>query len=157
MKRLLLTTALLFATAYASADTGHHGSHGKGYSFGQPGKAGDVNRTVDVTAGDDMRFTFKPPLKDIQRGETIRFRVHNTGKLTHEFSIGDAASQRAHALMMKKMPDMKHEADPGALSLAGGERGELIWTFAGSADLVFACQIPGHFDAGMKQTVQLAK
>lgn len=157
MKRLILTAALLFTTAYASADAGHHGSHGKSYSFGQPGKPGDVTRTIDVTAGDDMRFTFKPPLKDIRRGETIRFRIHNTGKLAHEFSIGDAASQRAHATMMKKMPDMKHEADPSALSLEGGQQGELIWTFTGNADLVFACQIPGHFDAGMKQTVKLAK
>ena len=51
---------------------------------------------------------------------------------------------------MRKMPDMKHK-DPNTVSLAPGESAMLSWRFKGSDTVVFACNIPGHFEAGMKQ------
>jgi uncharacterized cupredoxin-like copper-binding protein len=47
--------------------------------------------------------------------------VTNVGRITHEFSISDRASQRAHALMMKKMPNMKHEDDPATVTVEPGQ------------------------------------
>ncbi|MDH3219117.1 MAG: hypothetical protein OEO19_06245 [Gammaproteobacteria bacterium] len=51
--------------------------------------------------------------------------------------------------MMQKMPDMKHN-DPNTVSLAPGESTSLTWKFMGKDTVVFACNIPGHFEAGMK-------
>ncbi|TJZ73112.1 cupredoxin domain-containing protein [Chitiniphilus eburneus] len=162
MKPMILAPlfALVLGTAFAAGDHGH-GGHGdaRQYTFGSPGQDSAVTRTIEVSAGDDMKFTYSPPLTGIKQGETIRFVIRNTGKLAHEFSVGDAASQRAHALMMKKMPDMKHADDPSAVSLAPGQTGHLVWRFdkAMSGDVIFACQVPGHYDAGMKTSVKLTK
>ena len=72
--------------------------------------------------------------------------------------LGDTASQRAHVAMMKKMPDMRHENDPAAVTLAPGETKEVIWKFSKPirGQLEFACQIPGHYDAGMTSKVAFA-
>ncbi|MBE9608251.1 cupredoxin domain-containing protein [Chitinilyticum piscinae] len=163
MKTTLIITSFLLALAapasFAAGSGEHdHGSmHGEGYSFGEPGKATEVTRTIKVSAGDDMKFVFDPPIGSIKRGETIRFDITNTGKTVHEFSVGDAASQRAHALMMKKMPDMKHDADPSAVTLEPGQSGSVIWKFnkTPQGDIVFACQKPGHYDAGMQFKTRL--
>ena len=148
MSMRLVVAALAFASlaGTAAADSGHGA---KERAFGHPGTADKVTRTIAVTASDDMKFS--PPNMTVRQGETIRFVVKNIGKLVHEFSIGDLPTQRAHALMMKKNPDMKHDEDPTAVTLDPGETKELIWSFDKNprSPLVFACQIPGHYDAGM--------
>jgi uncharacterized cupredoxin-like copper-binding protein len=57
------------------------------------------------------------------------------------------------------MPDMKHENDATAISLAPGETKELIWAFSKpiNGNIEFACQIPGHYQAGMVSKVKMAK
>lgn len=156
MKQTLLALLLALASPLLLAAGDHsHAAHGAGYSFGEPGKPAAVTRTIRVRAGDDMKFVFDPPLSSIRRGETIRFEIRNTGKLPHEFSIGDSASQKAHAKMMQDMPDMQHEADATAVSLPPGQSASLIWTFSKAVPggIVFGCQVPGHFAAGMQATV----
>ncbi|MFZ5557482.1 MAG: cupredoxin domain-containing protein [Pseudomonadota bacterium] len=157
---LFLTLALAAGNALAGA--GHSGSHGSGhsaptYSFGSPGQAAEVTRTVEVQATDDMRFMHEP--FEIKQGETIRFVVTNVGKISHEFSIGDLPSQRAHLAMMEKQPDMKHDDDPTATTLKPGETKEIIWKFDKpiTTRIVFACFHPGHYEAGMKSEVAFAK
>ena len=151
-KVLLAASAgvLLSATAWAAG--GHKGGHS---SFGEPGREGEVTRTVEVTATDDMELHMD--LDSIRQGETIEFVVTNTGQTPHEFSIGDTGSQRAHANLMKKNPHMKHHGDPSMLTLGPGETGTLVWKFSKpvQGDIVFACQMPGHWDAGMLHRVEL--
>jgi uncharacterized cupredoxin-like copper-binding protein len=43
---------------------------------------------------------------------------------------------------------MEHN-DPNSVLLEPGESGEIVWTFAKTAELEFACNVPGHYDAGM--------
>ena len=43
---------------------------------------------------------------------------------------------------------MKHD-DPNSVLLRPGETKELIWRFAGGMTLEFACNVPGHYEAGM--------
>ena len=126
----------------------HDAAH---YAFGAPGTAAEVTRTVAVTADDRDGMRFVMDLATVRQGEVLRFVVSNMGALDHEFSIGDAASQAAHAVAMAAQTDMRHEHDPTAIRLASGDTKELIWKFDRPADgeLVFACQIPGHYDAGM--------
>ncbi|BCL74592.1 copper oxidase [Jeongeupia sp. HS-3] len=153
---LITLTVASFAAMPAFSTGEHAGGHG-GYSFGEPGKAAEVSRTIKVRTLDAMKFEFDPAVGTIKKGETIRFIVSNPGQIAHEFAIGDAASQRAHALMMQKMPGMKHDADPSTVSLAAGETKTLIWKFdkAASGGIVLACHIPGHYEAGMQAKAAL--
>lgn len=121
-------------------------------SFGRPGLAKDVTRTVAIEAGE---YAFAPDLIAIQAGETVKFVVTNKGRLMHELTIGDAAEQDAHSRAMDKMSDMTHddgktEMPSNAVHVPPGETRELIWTFAKGGDLKFACNYPGHTDLGMK-------
>ena len=43
---------------------------------------------------------------------------------------------------------MMHD-DANAVLVEPGATAELIWTFTNAADLEFACNIPGHYQAGM--------
>ena len=145
--------ALFLASGSIFADAGHGGSKS---SFGSPGVESAVTKVVKVEANDHMRFVFDRT--DISRGDVVKFVVRNTGKVRHEFSIGDAASQRAHAAMMRKMPGMVHH-DPNMLTLEPGETKTLIWRFDRplAGKIVFACHEPGHNEAGMNLQLALKK
>ncbi|GIK96258.1 MAG: copper-containing oxidoreductase signal peptide protein [Alphaproteobacteria bacterium] len=155
LRNTVLAAVMLAATAAPVLAAGsHEGGH---YSFGEPGDPAKVTRTVQVELTDEMQI-LHDPLK-IKQGETIRFVVVNRGEITHEFAIGDSPSQRAHALMMKKMPDMVHESDPATATLEPGETKELVWSFNKpiQGQIEFACHIAGHFEAGMSSKVALLK
>jgi uncharacterized cupredoxin-like copper-binding protein len=138
--------AAVILTTAAWAGGNHKEGH---YTFGEPGKESEVTRTVEVMATDDM--TLVMDLDSIRQGETIKFVVTNTGEILHEFSVGDTGSQRAHAKLMKKNPEMTHHDDPAAVTLEPGETKTIVWRFSKpvQGDIVFACQMPGHWDAGM--------
>lgn len=148
--------AAIIIAGPAFAGGSHKGGH---YTFGEPGNAAEVTRTVEVIADDSDGLGFKMDLLAVKQGETIRFVVTNKGTGPHEFSIGDTASQRAHAKLMRSNPDMKHGDDPSAVTLAPGETKEIIWKFSKpiQGQIVFACQMPGHYEAGMVRTAKLEK
>ncbi|RON20724.1 copper-binding protein [Pseudomonas brassicacearum] len=139
------------------------------YDFGQPAAAAQATRSVEVVMG-DMSFT--PKAIDIKAGETIRFVLVNKGQLLHEFNLGDAAMHAKHQQEMLQMQQsgmltptgmkemdhgsmagmdhgmMKHD-DPNSVLVEPGKTAELTWTFTKAASLEFACNIPGHYQAGM--------
>ena len=43
---------------------------------------------------------------------------------------------------------MKHD-DPNSVLVEPGKTAELTWTFSKATSLEFACNIPGHYQAGM--------
>ncbi|WP_027921668.1 plastocyanin/azurin family copper-binding protein [Pseudomonas sp. URMO17WK12:I12] len=139
------------------------------YDFGQPAAAAKATRSVEVVMG-DMSFT--PKAIDIKAGETIRFVLVNKGQLLHEFNLGDAAMHAKHQqemlqmqqsgmLMPNGMKEMDHGAmagmdhgmmkhdDPNSVLVEPGKTAELTWTFTKASSLEFACNIPGHYQAGM--------
>jgi uncharacterized cupredoxin-like copper-binding protein len=93
-----------------------------------------------------MRYT--PDKIDVKAGETIRFFVKNTGKITHEMVIGSMDELKEHAEMMRKMPGMEH-AEPNMVTLKPGQRGGIVWQFDKLGAVDFACLAPGHMEAGM--------
>ena len=107
-------------------------------------------RTIEVTMGDDMRFS--PDTINVSQGEVIRFIHTNTGQLMHEFVLGTPESLAEHAELMKKFPNMEH-SEPYMAHVAPGESGEIVWKFSTAGEFGFGCLIPGHFDAGMKGRV----
>jgi len=149
MKILLALCSI--ALALGSAQVGAHGDdpHHPGHSdtFGKPGDAAKVSRTIAVDMSDTMRFT--PANVAVKKGETIRFAVKNSGQLKHEMVLGTAKELRGHAELMKRFPEMEH-ADPNQVSLGPGKTGELLWQFTKTGTFDFACLQPGHFDAGMR-------
>jgi uncharacterized cupredoxin-like copper-binding protein len=122
--------------------------------FGQPGAAKDVSRTVAIAMNDTMRF--QPDKLNFNRGETVRLRIGNTGKLPHEFVLGTKAEIAEHAAMMRKHPGMIH-ADANAARLAPGKQADVIWKFSKAGTFFFACLVPGHWEAGMQGTVTVAE
>jgi len=127
-----------------------HGDHehdGEGSPVGKPAKASHATRTIKVVTKDNMRYEFSDEL-NLKAGEIVKFVVTNEGKIAHEFSVGDAEEQKSHQAMMAKMPNMTHE-DGNTVTVKPGQTKELTWKFTGGADVVFACNIPGHFQAGM--------
>lgn len=154
-KAIAAVAALMMTGAAAAAgDHGGHGAHGKESSaVGQPGKAAQASRTVEVDMFDTMRF--KPETIDAKQGETIRFLVKNSGKVRHEMVIGTPQELKEHYAMMMKMPGMEH-ADENMLTVDPGKTGELVWQFTRAGTVDFACLQPGHYDAGMKGQVKVA-
>ncbi|KAA0975623.1 plastocyanin/azurin family copper-binding protein [Pseudomonas sp. ANT_H12B] len=161
--RLVLAGCLLVLSLQLEAAPGHT------YDFGQPAPAAKATRSIEVVMG-DMSFT--PKAIDIKAGETVRFVLVNKGQLLHEFNLGDAAMHAKHQQEMIKMQQsgmltptgmkemdhgsmagmerhaMKHD-DPNSVLVEPGKTAELTWTFTKTTNLEFACNIPGHYQAGM--------
>jgi uncharacterized cupredoxin-like copper-binding protein len=125
-------------------------SHTAEDSFGQPGKARDVTRTITITLRDAMRF--EPATLQFSRGQTVRFHVINPGKLPHEFVLGTRTEIAEHAKEMQQMPNMAH-TDPNAVRVAPGQSADLVWRFSVEGQFLYACLLPGHWEAGMQGTV----
>ena len=138
----------LTAAGLALADQGHgHKDGGHAHSpAGGPGSAAKVSKVFDVRMLDTMRF--EPSSFEVRSGQTVKFVVTNAGQLRHEFGIGTHDEQRAHAEMMLADPDMKHE-DGSVITVGPGQTKELIWRFGGAGQYQAACQVPGHYPAGM--------
>lgn len=109
--------------------------------FGRTGDPAKVSRTVVVTMSDGMHFA--PNRIELRRGDTIRIRAANRGKVMHELVIGTERELRAHAELMKRFPTMEHE-EPFMAHVAPGKDGEIVWQFTRPGTFLFACLIPGH-------------
>lgn len=163
--RFLLPLLCAFSLP-ALADTGH-------FAFGHPAQAQAASRTVEIILGD---MYYQPTSVQVKAGETLRFVLKNQGQLAHEFSLGDAAMHAEHQKQMLAMQSMGHgamehgqmghdmagmehgamsHADANTVSLQPGETAELTWTFARAQGLQFACNIPGHYQAGMVGTLEV--
>jgi uncharacterized cupredoxin-like copper-binding protein len=139
----------------AWAGPGHGGGHGHDFVGGHPGKPSDVDRTVRISAA-DVHFDRKR--LDVAAGETVRFLVTNTGKTMHDFTLGTPEVQKAHRREMAELMNqggMRHHDDPNAVMLKPGETKEVIWTFAKTEAFLFGCNVPGHFEAGMKGDIAI--
>ena len=170
------TAALILSLALASpaAATGTHDGHGHEGRAGVPGSASNVTRTVEVAMYDNY---YEPADISVKEGQTVRFIVTNKGELVHEFNIGTPDAHVAHAPEMQMMVDhgvleadrinwemaerMQEEMghgmheEPNSVLLEPGETGEIVWRFSDHADIEFACNVPGHYDAGMAGEIEL--
>jgi len=99
-------------------------------------------RVVEVTTDDNLNFT--PGLVQAAVGETVTFKIHNTGKAVHEFMIGPLADSFADK-----------EGTPEVADIGPNQTGEVTFTFDGSGPFAFSCHAPGHFEHGMAGYIQL--
>lgn len=176
--------ATCFAAAVSAMSTsafgaGAHGSgEGHAIAIGEPGTASAATRTVELKLGD---MFYEPKAIRVQKGETVRFVLKNSGELLHEFNIGTAAMHAKHQKEMLKMMEsgmltptgintdmskmdhskmgdhsMKHD-DPNSVLVEPGKTKELTWTFTEATDLEFACNIPGHYESGMVGNIRFGR
>jgi len=121
--------------------------------WGIAGDAKAAKRSIEVRMLDTMRFS--PERIDVRQGETVRFRVRNTGKAMHEFVIGTKKENDEHAALMVKFPNMEHD-EPYMAHVPAGKMGEIVWTFNRPGTFEFACLIAGHYQAGMVGTINVS-
>ncbi|EJL03963.1 MULTISPECIES: plastocyanin/azurin family copper-binding protein [Pseudomonas] len=173
--RLILVACAWVLSAPSWASPAH-------FDFGEPASAAKAGRSIDVVMED---MTFKPGAIEIKAGETVRFVLVNKGQLLHEFNLGDAAAHAEHQQEMLEMQqsgrltptamkqDMAHGAmdhaamghgqagmvhdDPNSVLVEPGKTAELTWTFSKATRLEFACNIPGHYQAGMKGNLTVSQ
>jgi len=142
-------TLLAAASSASAAEPDQHGHmHSMDHRMHQPAQSAapaDSLRTVEIEARDTA---FNTRAIRVHAGLTLRLVITNKGELRHEFAIGTLVEQRAHRAMMRQMPDMKH-ADDDMLTLEPGETRVLVHRFGLDTDMTFACNIPGHAEAGM--------
>ena len=137
-------------------------------AIGVKGNEKDVDRVITVLMYDNY---YEPNQIKIKKNETIKFLVKNKGELVHEFNIATKAMHLKHQTemmemveneiilvdkidkikmkeMAKKNPSMTHSHSNSVL-LSPGESAELIWKFSNTLDIEAACNVPGHYEAGM--------
>lgn len=114
--------------------------------YGKPGTATHATRSIRLEMKDTMRFI--PDRIEVKQGETLRIVLVNKGALLHEMVMGTAEQLRQHADMMRRFPNMTHDAANMA-HVPAGRTGEIVWTFTEPGEFQFACLLPGHFEAGM--------
>lgn len=175
-KVVIAITATIFIASLTIASHAagtHGGGHGTMSAVGEQGKPEEVSRTIEIEMFDNY---YEPEAIQLKAGETIRFVVKNQGQLVHEFNIGTPDMHSAHQDEMMMMvqhgallPDrINHEKmamdmgdgktmehnDPNSVLLEPGKSAEVIWMFAKAGELEFACNVPGHYDAGMVGQIQ---
>jgi uncharacterized cupredoxin-like copper-binding protein len=128
-------------------------------------------RTIEVDMADNE---FRPARVEVAAGEPVRFVFSNEGEATHDAVVGDEAAQAAHEDEMRAaepegdmgedMGDdggMAHGSDggsddeAGAITVEPGDTGELTHTFAAGDEVLVGCHEPGHYDAGMRLTIDV--
>ena len=115
-------------------------------AWGIAGDSDKVDRTIEVSMTDQMRFT--PDRIEVKLGETIRFIHRNEGRMLHEFVLGTKKDLDEHAALMVKFPGMEHD-EPYMAHVGPDKTAQIVWTFNRAGEFDFACLIAGHYQAGM--------
>ena len=166
MKFIKILFVLLFINSIAYAD--------KNMKIGSKGNANDVSRVIKVIMYDNY---YEPSSFQINAGETIKFEVENAGELVHEFNIANKMMHMKHQPEMEKMVEneilfadsidkdkmkkmakmdksMGHSHSNSVL-LEPKQIGDIIWKFDNAVNIEVACNVPGHYQAGMIAKVNI--
>ena len=113
--------------------------------------AAGEDRTIEIQMRD---IAYSPDTVEVRAGERIRFVFTNTGQLTHDAFIGDAAAQEEHERDVRTGHD--HGEGSNAVSVKPGKKGQIVYTFERPGQVLIGCHEPGHYTGGMKVTVNVA-
>ena len=107
---------------------------------------------IEVTLSDAIRI--EPAAMTVPAGVPVTFVVTNTGKVLHEFVLGDEEAQAEHEAEMQAMGghSMVHD-HPNAIGVDPGETKELTFTFEQPGTTYAGCHVTGHYDGGMKAEI----
>ena len=158
-KIIIIFFSLFFSTLSHSASMN---------MIGEKGDPNKIDRVVNIKMYDNY---YEPNVVKIKKGETIKFIIENLGELVHEYNIGtkemhikhqpEMAKLVEHEILladkidhekMKKMAKKDHSlghSHSNSVLLEPNETGEIIWKFTKDISLEMACNMPGHYEAGM--------
>ena len=162
--KILFISLFFYTSAYAD----------KNMKIGSKGKDNEVSRIIKVVMYDNY---YEPSSFQIKAGETIKFEVENAGKLVHEFNIANKMMHIKHQPEMLKMVEngillafsidkekmkkmakmdksMEHSHSNSVL-LEPKQKGNIIWKFDNAVNIEVACNVPGHYQAGMIAKVDI--
>ena len=166
MKIITILLTILFLNSVVYAD--------KNMKIGSKGDETDVTRVIKVVMYDNY---YEPSSFQIKEGETIKFEVENAGMLVHEFNIANKMMHMKHQPEMIKMAEngillafsidkekmkkmakmdksMGHSHSNSVL-LEPKQKGDIIWKFDNAVNIEVACNVPGHYQAGMIAKVNI--
>ncbi len=166
MKKIIIIFTFLFLNSLAYAD--------KNMKIGSKGNETDITRVIKVVMYDNY---YEPSSFHIKKGETIKFEVENAGMLVHEFNIANKMMHMKHQPEMVKMAEngillafsidkekmkkmakmdksMGHSHSNSVL-LEPKQKGDIIWKFDNAVNIEVACNVPGHYQAGMIAKVNI--
>ena len=146
----------------------------KNMKIGSVGDAKEVTRIIKVVMYDNR---YEPNLFKIKAGETIKFEIENAGDLVHEFNIANKMMHLKHQPEMERMVEneilladsidkkkmeqtskidktMAHSHNNSIL-LEPKQKGNIIWKFDNAVNIEIACNVPGHYQAGMIAKVNI--
>jgi uncharacterized cupredoxin-like copper-binding protein len=148
MKRALLVLSVIAVLVAVGCSSGSNGSN-----------EGSVKTTAETVKIDMVDTAFKPHTVEVHRGEAVRFVFANKGKVDHDAVIGDAAAQVEHEREMRSLEAEGHSAEHGggenAITVMPGDTGELTTTFNRVGFTEIGCHEVGHYEAGMRVTVNV--
>lgn len=151
--RLFMSSGAAILAGIASISAIANGVAPDSFSFGSPGDARNIDRVIIIKAGD---IYFEPKMITVRAGQTVKFIVTNTGKLPHEFILGNQSEQEEHEKeMLTKHSTNMMESDANGIAVAPGQSGTLIWKFAGPGTIKYGCHEPGHYVVGMVGTIKI--
>jgi uncharacterized cupredoxin-like copper-binding protein len=160
----ILTVGALVVAA-CGGDSGGSDESGGLTSSGPEDTDSAGTRTVEVEMRDNE---FSPDQVEVSEGERVRFVFTNEGQATHDAVVGDEAAQAEHEAEMRAtesepehgtMSTMSHgseaEGSEAAITVDPGATGELTYSFDTDDAVLIGCHEPGHYDAGMKLTLDV--
>lgn len=106
-------------------------------------------RTVEIT----IHWShFEPSEVHVNQGDTVRFVIHNSDPIDHEFILGDEQVQDA----MEHGTEASHDGSvPGQISIPAKQTRSTTYTFSRPLSLAYACHLPGHYAYGMVGAVRV--
>ena len=182
---MTLRNRLAFAACVLAFSVSAVASPGSHADIGQPAAAASATRTVniemtdlafspktlEVKAGETVRFVLVNKgqlLHEFNLGDAAMHAEHQKEMLKMQQSGAMTTTGMNHSGMdhsgmdhgamgqgSMSMTGMVHD-DPNSVLVEPGKTAELTWTFSGARDLEFACNVPGHYQAGMVGTLKVA-
>ena len=142
--------------------------------IGEKGNLSEVTKVIEIKMYDNF---YEPDVINVKKDETVKFVVKNLGELVHEFNIATKEMHIKHQPEMLKMVgmeillgdriDMKKmkevaktdksmaHSHSNSVLLEPNKSEDLIWKFSKNAKLEVACNVPGHYQAGMIAKVNI--
>jgi len=136
--------------------------------IGEKGNPAEVVKVIKVKMYDNY---YEPSEFKIKKNQTIKFIVYNYGEFVHEFNIATKEMHLKHQSEMikmveneilladridkKKMKEMSKKdnsmshSHSNSVLIEPNKSAEIIWKFNTEAKLEAACNVPGHYEAGM--------
>ena len=164
MKKILLLFILIPSISVA----------GSMNMLGKKGNPSEVEKVIKVKMYDNY---YEPKKFKVKKNQTIKFIVYNYGELVHEFNIATKEMHLKHQPEMirmveneillanridkKKMKELSKKdhsmshSHSNSVLLEPNQSGEIIWKFNTNANLEVACNVPGHYEAGMIASINL--